>query len=144
MVVASSSMHASICGSMSRGFCILLHHHTPQSTTVLECFLCTLMACVRCCLIDADKYWAEACAHETYLVNVTPTEVNPDYASLYELWHAHSHLYICCMCFAALALWLHQASTRRSFSLERLMYASSVTIQRPLLFFASLSTPLAT
>jgi len=56
-------------------------------------FLRTLMAHVRCCLIDAglaDKYWAEACAHATYLVNVTPTKVNTDYASLYELWHRHS------------------------------------------------------
>jgi len=51
------------------------------------------MAHVRCCLIEAelpDKYWAEACAHTTYLVNVTPSKVNTDYASPYELWHGHS------------------------------------------------------
>jgi len=34
--------NALICGSTSRGFCILLHHHTPQSTTVSQSTFCTL------------------------------------------------------------------------------------------------------
>jgi len=71
----------------------ILHPPAPPYTSeykgLSEHFLCTL----RCCLIDAglpDKYWAEACAHTTYLVNLTPTKVNTDYTSLYELWHGHS------------------------------------------------------
>jgi len=75
----------------------ILHPPAPPYTSeyngLSECFLRTLMAHVRCCLIDAglpDKYWAEACAHAIYLVNVTPTKVNTDYASPYELWHRHS------------------------------------------------------
>jgi len=61
----------------------ILHPPAPPCTSeyngLSERFLRTLMARVRCCLIDAglpDKYWAEACAHATYLVNVTPTKVN--------------------------------------------------------------------
>jgi len=42
MVVVSSSIHPLICGLMSRGFCILLHHHTPQSTTVSQSTFCIL------------------------------------------------------------------------------------------------------
>jgi len=75
----------------------ILHPPAPPYTSeykgLSECFLRTLMAHVRCCLIDAglpDKYWAEACAHVTYLVKVTPIKVNTDYASPYELWHGHS------------------------------------------------------
>jgi len=75
----------------------ILHPPAPPYTSeyngLSECFLHTLMALVRCCLIDSglpDKYWAEACAHATYLVNVTPTKVNTDYASPYEIWHRNS------------------------------------------------------
>jgi len=75
----------------------ILHPPAPPSTSeyngLSEHFLRTLMAHVRCCLIDAglpDKDWAEACAHTTYLVNITPTKVNTDYASPYELWHGYS------------------------------------------------------
>jgi len=67
--------------------------YTSEYNSLSERFLCTLMVHVRCCLINtglADKYWAEACAHTTCLVNVTLTKVNSDYASLYELWHRHS------------------------------------------------------
>jgi len=67
--------------------------HTSEYNSLSEHFLHTLMAHVRCCLIDAglpDKYWAEACAHATYLVNISPTQVNTDCASPYELWHGHS------------------------------------------------------
>jgi len=71
----------------------ILHPPAPLYTSeyngLSECFLSTL----RCCLIDtglSEKYWAEACAHPTYLVNITPTKVNTDYASPYELWHGNS------------------------------------------------------
>jgi len=62
--------------------------YTSKYNSLSEGFLHTLMAHMRCCLIDTglpDKYWAEACAHATYLVNITPTKVNTDFASPYEL-----------------------------------------------------------
>jgi len=48
--------------------------YTSEYSSLSEQNLCTLMALVRCCLIDAglpDKNWAETCAHTTYLINVT-------------------------------------------------------------------------